>query len=90
MYFSEHMMGLRIHWKLNLLSSWAEFILTSFCNVRNGCRFLLKVVPCPLPSSFNKTIDSYIFMYLTEFSKTFTINMNFFNKQQQKNQYMSF
>ena len=30
MYYNEHFMRLKVYWKLNLLSSWTQHVLTSF------------------------------------------------------------
>lgn len=29
-YHNEHIMRLKVYWKLNLLSSWTQYVLTSF------------------------------------------------------------
>ena len=53
MYYNEHIMRLKVYWKLNLPPSWTYAVLTSFCCILNSCVILLKVVPCPLPSCFS-------------------------------------
>ena len=52
MYYNEHIMRVIVYWKLHLLPSWTQLVLTSFCHVLNSSVILLKVVPCPLPSCF--------------------------------------
>ena len=51
-HYSEHIMKFKVHWKLNLLSSWTQLVLTSFCYNVDGQVILLKIVPSPLLSCF--------------------------------------
>ena len=51
-YCNEHMMRLSVYWKLNLLPSWTQLVLTFFFLSCSMVVILLKDMPCPLPSCF--------------------------------------
>ena len=52
MCYTEHVLRLRVEWKSTYLPSWTYLVLISLCPVLSYA-ILLKLVPCPLLSSFN-------------------------------------
>ena len=59
MYYSMHIMRLKVHWKWNVPPSWTKWVLTNFCHALQYV-ILLKVVPCPLPFCFRRDLKEYI------------------------------
>ena len=48
MYYNGHMIRLKVHWKSDILPSWTQSVLTSFCHVLWLCHSLKG---CALPPS---------------------------------------
>jgi len=57
-YYNEHVMRLKVYWKLNLPPSWTQLVVTSLCHVLWLYHFL-KVVSCPLPSCFKVILGDF-------------------------------
>ena len=59
MYYSECIMRLKVYWKSNLLPSWTQLVLTSFCHVSWLCHsfFFFKIY----------LFIIYLFIYLIYF-----------------------
>ena len=64
MYYTEHIMRIKVFWKSNLLPSWTQLVLRSL-SCPMAIIILLNVVPCLLPSCFNMIREfDYLFIYL--------------------------
>ena len=85
MYYSEHIMRLKVHWKLNLPPSRTSSVLTSFCHSLHNCVILLKIVPCPFPSCFTtnyklRSLPIDNFLLLTELRETLYLLLQIYFK----------